>query len=251
MSFYRGIYKVFAPLVKLVYRITAEGVENIPAGGAILAANHTAFSDPIVISAAARRQVRYMAKKELFHFPLGPIIRSLGAYPVDRGGADVGSIRRTIEMIEEGELIGIFPQGHRRGGEDIRNTEIKPGVGMFAWHTKAAVVPVFIGNKRMKTGLFRKNRVVFGKPLLFEDLLFERGGKTEYLTASRLVFSRICALAYPDDVPEALPGSGSEPGSTLSDPVKQYASDFGESPKDPDAGLPPDGPPNGREKEDA
>ncbi len=207
---YQKIYKTFAPLVKKLYRIEAEGVENIPAAGAILAANHTAFSDPIVISAAAERQVRYMAKQELFHFPLGPLIRSLGAYPVNRGGADVGSIRRTIEMIEAGELVGIFPQGHRRGGEDIRNTEIKPGVGMIAYHTKAAVVPVFIGNRRMKTRMFRKNRVVFGKPVFYEDLMFEKGGKTEYLTASRLIFSHICAIAYPDDTntaPQPAPGN--------------------------------------------
>ena len=196
MSYYETIYKIFAPLVIRLYRIETVGAENIPETGAILASNHTAFSDVLVISAAARRQVRYMAKKELFATPLAPLIKSLGAYPVDRGGADVASIKRTISLVEGGELVGIFPQGHRYGRQDPRTTEIKPGVGMFAYHTKAPVVPVFISNKRMKTGMFRKNTVTFGKPISFEELGFTGGGRSEYSAAARIIFDRVCGLYY-------------------------------------------------------
>ena len=115
---YRTIYRLFAPLVKALWRIEGVGTENIPETGAILAANHTAFSDVLVISAAAGRKVRYMAKKELFATPLAPLILALGAYPVDRRGSDVSSIRKTIALVEKGELVGIFPQGHRQGGKD-------------------------------------------------------------------------------------------------------------------------------------
>jgi len=194
MSFYETIYRIFSPAVRALYRIEAVGAENIPAEGAILASNHTAFSDVLVISAAAGRQVRYMAKKELFVTPLGPLIRALGAYPVDRGGADVGSIRNTIRLVEAGELVGIFPQGHRYGRRDPRGTEIRSGVGMIAWHTRAPVVPVFLSNGRMKTGILRKNRVTFGKPLDFGELGFDRGGREEYMTASRIIFDRICRM---------------------------------------------------------
>lgn len=62
MSFYTWFYKTFEPFVSWLYRIDAHGVENIPDGGAILASNHTSFSDVLVISAASKRQVRYMAK---------------------------------------------------------------------------------------------------------------------------------------------------------------------------------------------
>ena len=197
MSFYGTIYRIFSPIVRLLYRIEAVGVENIPAEGAVLASNHTAFSDVLVISAAAGRQVRYMAKKELFVTPLGPLIRALGAYPVDRGGADVGSIRTTIRLAEAGELVGIFPQGHRFGRRNPRDTEIRSGVGMVAWHTKAPVVPVLLYNKRMKTGMLRKKTVVFGKPLTFAELGFEKGGRTEYLNAARMIFDRICDMYDP------------------------------------------------------
>lgn len=197
MTFYQWIYKTFKPAVSAVYRIEAHGVENIPASGAILASNHTAFSDVLVISAASTRQVRYMAKQELFKIPLlAPLIKALGAYPVNRGGADVGSIKRTFELIESGELIGIFPQGHRYGGQDPRKTEVKAGVGMIAYHTKAMVVPVFLDSKRGKTGMFRKNIVTFGTPITFEELAFTKGGMTEYSRASQRIFDHICAIKY-------------------------------------------------------
>lgn len=194
MTYYEKFYQTFAPFVRWLWRVDAVGTENLPAGGAILAANHTSFADPIVISCAARRQVRYMAKKELFKTPLAPLIKSLGAYPVDRGGSDVSSIRRTIELVDSGEWVGIFPQGHRHPGEDPRGTEIKPGVGLIAYRSGAPVVPVFIRNKGRRTRIFRRNTVLFGKPISPEELGFSAGGKTEYMNASRILFDRICTL---------------------------------------------------------
>ena len=197
MTFYEWIYKIFEPAVSALYRIEAHGVENIPADGAIVAANHTSFADVLVISAAAKRQVRYMAKKELFKIPLlAPLIKALGAYPVNRGGPDVSSIKKTIELIESGELIGIFPQGHRYGGQDPRKTEIKAGVGMIAYRTKTPVVPVFLDSKKGKTSMFRKNAVTFGEPIRFEELEFVKGGMTEYTRASQIIFNRICEIKY-------------------------------------------------------
>lgn len=216
MSFYTWFYKTFEPFVSWLYKIDAHGVENIPDGGAILASNHTSFSDVLVISAASKRQVRYMAKKELFKTPLAPLIKALGAFPVDRGGADVKSIKYTISLIESGELVGIFPQGHRHGGEDPRKTEIKAGVGFIAYHTKAKIVPVFIENDRMKTGIFRKNHVTFGTPISFDELGFTKGGREEYMNASRIIFSHICAIKYGADEltkekPLALPDKNNAP----------------------------------------
>lgn len=197
MTFYQWIYKTLEPAVSALYRIEAHGVENIPADGAIVASNHTSFADVLVISAAAKRQVRYMAKKELFKIPLlAPLIKALGAYPVNRGGPDVSSIKRTIELIEGGELIGIFPQGHRYGGQDPRTTEIKAGIGMITYRTKAPVVPVFLDGQSGKTRMFRKNVITFGEPIRFEELEFVKGGMTEYTRASQIIFNRICEIKY-------------------------------------------------------
>lgn len=196
MSFYERMYKTFSRPVKYLYRIRAIGTENIPEGGCIIASNHTAFSDVLIISAAAKRQVRYMAKAELFKTPLKPLITALGAFPVNRSGADVGSIKKTIALLGEGELVGIFPQGHRRGKIDPRTTEIKSGIGLIAYRAKASVVPVFIDNKRLKTGMFRKNTVIFGKPISFEEMGYESGGTVEYMNAAKIIFRSVCELKY-------------------------------------------------------
>ncbi len=196
MTFYETMYKIFARPVKWLYRIKTVGEENIPEGGCIIAANHTAFSDVLLISAAAKRQVRYMAKAELFKTPLKPLITALGAYPVSRGGADVGSIKKTIALLSEGELVGIFPQGHRYGKQDPRYTEIKSGIGMIAYHAKTTVVPVFIDNKRGKTGILRRNTVIFGTPVSFEELGYTSGGKVEYMNAAKHIFRCVCELKY-------------------------------------------------------
>lgn len=204
MAFYEIMYKIFQPAVAWLYRVHPVGWENVPEGGVILAANHTSFADVLVLSAASKRQLRYMAKKELFRIPLlGQLIRALGAYPVNRGGADVGSLKKTIAMAEQGEMIGIFPQGHRYGKQDPRTTEIKHGVGMLAYHSKVPVVPVFIDNARMKTTLFRKNTVIFGKPVYFDELGFKDGGRVEYMNAARIIFDCVCEIKYGKALPEA------------------------------------------------
>ena len=197
-KFYRGIYKIFHRPVKALYRIKIEGEENIPAGGCILASNHTSVMDVLVLSASAGgRQIRYMAKSELFRIPLFcSLIRALGAYPVERGGADVRSIKTAISLIGDGEMLGIFPQGTRRSGVDPRETDVKAGVGLIAYQTKADVLPVFIDNKSRKTKLFHRNRVIIGPVISYGELGFERGGMNEYRAAAEHVFERICALGF-------------------------------------------------------
>ena len=196
MKFYEWAMKHLRKPVMALYRIKTVGAENIPEGGCIVAANHTAFSDVLIVTAAIGKQVKYMAKAELFKTPLKPLITALGAFPVERGGADVGSIKKAIELLGNGEMVSIFPQGHRYGKRDPRFTEIKSGVGMIAYRSKAPVLPVFIDNKRMKVGMFRKNTVIIGKPISFEELGFEAGGKVEYMNAAKTVFRRVCELKY-------------------------------------------------------
>ncbi len=210
MTYYEKMYKTFQPLMKWLFRVESVGWENVPEGGAIIASNHTAFADPIVISAAAKRQVRYMAKKELFKIPLlSGLIRSLGAYPVDRKGGDVSSIKKTIAMVKEGELVGIFPQGHRYGKKDPRTTPIKPGIGMIACRAQMPVVPVFIEGETGKTAFFRKTTVRFGKPIPFEEYCPEEG-RVDYMQVSRLLFDRICAIKYGEALAEACEKGGNE-----------------------------------------
>lgn len=197
MSFYTGFYKIFHRPVEKAYRLTVEGADNIPEGGFIIACNHTAAFDVLVLSAALKRQIRYMAKAELFRIPVvRRLIRALGAYPVNRAGADVASIKTAISFAENGEVVGIFPQGTRRPNVDPRTTEVKSGIGMIAYRAGCSVLPAFIDASAGKTKIFHKTRVIFGEVITNGELGFDKGGKEEYDRAAHLIFGRICELKY-------------------------------------------------------
>lgn len=197
MSFYSGIYKVFARPIRALYRArTIDGDKMPMEGGCIVCSNHTSLQDVIILAACMKRQPRYMAKKELFKIPLlKQLITALGAFPVDRKRSDVGAIKTAMSMINSGEAVTIFPQGTRHKGVDPRTTEPKNGVAMIAYRTKAPVVPVFIRTKKNHVHLFGKTEIICGDPIPFEDLGFESGGTEEYSRAARMIFDRICDLS--------------------------------------------------------
>lgn len=196
MKFYEAIYKIFARPVRALYRVRVIGAENLPAeGGCLLCSNHTSMRDVVVLAAALPRQPRYMAKKELFKIPLlSQLIRALGAFPVDRGGADVSSIKKSIAMIEGGEVVSLFPQGHRVKGRCARGTPIKNGAGLIAYRSGACVVPAYIKTKAYRVKPFRRTEIIIGKPIANSDLGFVSGGTAEYSAASRMIFDAICDL---------------------------------------------------------
>src|SRR6266568_2452493 len=96
------------PLLRWVFRLRAEGVENLPAdGGFVLAANHVSNLDPWLLGIPLwpRRYLRFMAKSELFWWPLGPLIRAGGAFKVRRGERDVEAISTAVRLVREGHIV--------------------------------------------------------------------------------------------------------------------------------------------------
>ena len=193
---YDAYKKVLGGPAKTLFRVKVFGEKNVPSDrGVIVCANHTSFSDVIVMSASTDVQVRYMAKKELFSVPIvGALVKSLGAYPVDRKGGDVAALRQTVAMIQDGNAVGIFPQGTRHRNVDPRETEVQHGVGLIAYRAKCDVVPVFIKTKNNHTHFFGKTEVHFGKVISYDELGFEKGGKEEYKKAAELIFDRVCSI---------------------------------------------------------
>lgn len=207
--FERFAYALFAGPVRFFSRIRITGKENIPKdGGCVVCVNHIAFFDPIVLSAAfpVRRMPRYLAKAELFRIPiLRGLIRAFGAIPLDRGGSDVGAIRRAIAVAEEGELLTLFPQGTRQKGKNPADTPIKSGVAMIAAHAKVPILPVCIRTKRQRYALFRRIEVLVGEPMSAEELgLLSQ--EPNYRKAAETAFSATCALG--GFYPTALVGEG-------------------------------------------
>ncbi|WP_297890095.1 lysophospholipid acyltransferase family protein [Sulfurihydrogenibium sp.] len=174
---YRLFFKT-KPIIKKILRINVEGVENIPLeGGCILASNHRSHLDPPVINTISPRPVIFLAKKELFEVPvLGWFIKKAGAIPVKRDSRDTATIKKSIQLLKEGYVIGIFPEGTRARPGEFRKPQ--PGVGYLIEKAKVPVIPILIEgtdkvlpvNSKLPK-LFKYNiDVKIGKPIRFEGL---------------------------------------------------------------------------------
>lgn len=195
--FYRCAWRILAGFFRFILRLRPHGQENVPGeGGCILCINHIAAVDAISVAAVCPRQLRYLGKKELFSVPLlGWLICRLGATPLDRGGSDVGAIRKIVSLATEGELVAIFPQGHRYPGQNPADTPIRNGAGMVAFRAGVPVVPVCLKMKKQRYAIFRRVEVIFGQPIPNAELFPDgAGGSEAYAAASARIFAEICKL---------------------------------------------------------
>ncbi len=195
-TFYKVIVGALTPIVRFCMRIKTYNKEKEQKEGAlIVCANHIAMLDVLSLGVSYKRQLRFMAKREVFKVPLlAQLITALGAYSVDRGRGDVAAIKKTLSILEAGECVAMFPQGTRHQYVDPATTEVKSGVGMMIWRSKANVQPVFIRVKNNKYRFLRKKEVILGDVIRYEEFGFVNGGKEEYERAARMVFDRILAL---------------------------------------------------------
>ena len=198
-----GLYKVVKfvltyPL-RFLCNMRVRGTENEPTtdqGAYLVIANHRTWADPIYLCCVLKHgQPHFMAKKELFKIPLlNLLIRALGAYPVNRGGADVGAIKHTIEMLKAGVCVGMFPQGHRYNKVDPRKTPVKTGAAMIALKAGVPVLPVFIKVKNNKHFFLCRKEVIVGKPISIEEMNYNPEAPGEYQRVADYLFERVCEL---------------------------------------------------------
>ncbi len=196
-ALYRTVYAIFAGIIGFIFNVRVVGRENEPdKGGFMVCANHTSATDPVVLCYAFRKhQVHFMAKKELFKVPVvNWLVSLMGAFPVDRGGGDVGAIKKSVSILKEGQSMGIFPQGHRYPGVDPRTTEKKNGAALICAKAGADIVPAYIVRKNNTHKPFRRTWVIIGEPIPFSELGYDRDASGEYARITDLVFDRICTL---------------------------------------------------------
>ncbi len=196
MKFYTFCKKCLNGFFAFIFRIEVTGAENVPAEKSLLVcSNHISNWDPILIGVAFDRQIRFMAKKQLFKIPLlSSLVKSFGAFPVNRGSADPTALKTAIQLLKDGEAVGVFPQGTRYMGTDPKKSEIKNGAGMIAYRSGADVLPVAIKTKNYKILPFRKVHIIIGKPIENKDLGFESGAYSEYTKASEKIFMHVLEL---------------------------------------------------------
>lgn len=159
----RGIFSI---VLRFYMKVRVEGSENIPTEGPlVVCANHIAWPDPVLVTCSNNRLIHWMAKSELFKYPIfGPLLRKIYAYPVDRGKPDMSAIRDSLAVLKDGGIVGIFPEGTRQGGRGALG-EMHPGAALIALRGHAQVVPVAI---RGRYGFMRTITVAYGKPFTLE-----------------------------------------------------------------------------------
>ena len=148
VKFHRWFQWIAVPFVALAFHIyfgyKVVGRENIPAGGCVVCPNHIQLSDPpfAAVALSHRTPLRLMAKKELFQKNkiFTWLIAALGAFPIDREGADITAIKTALGCVRAGQKLIIFPQGTRGAAEG----ETKKGAAMLAVKTRAPVLPMYI-----------------------------------------------------------------------------------------------------------
>lgn len=140
-----------------VFRMKVTGKGNIPRSGpVILASNHVSLLDPVVIGCAVDRKINFMAKHELFINPIfGTILRWLGAFPVRRGEADRKAFERCFDVLKQGGVLGLFPEGTRSLTGKL--LPAMSGTAIIATKTGAPVVPVAVVGTRE---IWRKNAIL-------------------------------------------------------------------------------------------
>lgn len=187
----RIIKAIVWPFIMPFHPVRVVGEENIPATGRIiLCVNHLSNWDPVLLLLAQPRPIGFMAKAELFRFkPLGAVLRAFRAFPVARGKGDTAALDTAVQTLEDGVIMGIFPEGTR--SPDGRLLRFKSGAALIAARTGATVVPCGI-DRRCRA--FRRTTITFGKPLTQEELGLA-GEQPNLRRATRLMRERVRELS--------------------------------------------------------
>lgn len=188
---YSLIAAVSWPFLKLAFRYRADGREHLPpSGGYVLAAGHLSNLDPWAIGLAIwpRRFLRFMAKSELFWFPLSAIAAGAGAFKVNRGRADYAAIETAVRLAREGNVIAMFPEGTRRrkGLRKKYEAGAHTGAARIALEAGVPLVPAGI---KGTDGLRRLERwrVRYGPPIDLDDLRNQEVAEAARTATDRLM----------------------------------------------------------------
>lgn len=200
VGFAYGMYSTVLYLaLKLYNRLHVEGRKNVPdRGGCIIACNHASYLDPPVMGTAllGRRQVRFLARDTLNKgWFMRRFMRQTGVILIAREKGDIGALRKTIQAVREGHVVGLFPEGTR--SEDGQLQSPKAGIGFILRKAEVPVVPAGIsgsyrampkGAKGIKPA---KIRMAFGPPVYPQDFTDQLGEYADYEDYARMTMEKI------------------------------------------------------------
>lgn len=209
---------IFAPVVKLLWRPQVRGVENIPVGGAILAANHLDAADTLALPASIKPAMTFPAKKELFEGKtftrrvVAWFLRAVGQAPIDRTGgkASLVTLGSVEQVLADGGVVGIFPEGSRSPDGNLYKGHT--GVARLALESGKPVVPVGLINTQLRKNrlgipLMHEAQIIIGQPLDFSayrgreaDLKTLRWVTNEVMSAIQHITGQRYIDVYPSRV---------------------------------------------------
>ncbi|MFB0528116.1 MAG: lysophospholipid acyltransferase family protein [bacterium] len=180
-------------IAKILYRFRIEGRRNIPQGGTIIAPNHVSYWDPPLVGAAIDSyQVYFMAKRQLFRFPIfGMVLKMIHTFPVDRKRIDIAAFRKALRVLNREKTLVVFPEGGRGKGGRLKPPQ--PGIAWIAHKTKCPVVPTLVVNTH-RIRAFPRVTVRFGSPIYFETDQKGENEKSRYYNFAQKIMEGIMKL---------------------------------------------------------
>jgi 1-acyl-sn-glycerol-3-phosphate acyltransferase len=172
---YRVVAAVSRPILYGLFRLREQGTENVPtSGGFVLACNHLSNFDPwpLGMPLYPERWLRFMAKVELYWWPATYILDAAGAFPVNRGRADVQAIQTATRLAREGNVVVMFPEGTRRrkGLVKKHQARARSGAARIALEARVPLVPAAVAGTDRLLAL-GPLRIAYGAPIEMEDLI--------------------------------------------------------------------------------
>ena len=186
------VYNVF---YKLVYRIKKVDEKNLPDEGAyILCANHVNMLDALAVVCGCKRKVRFICKESMFrNKALGWALKLSDTIPINREKNDIEAMKRSLKALKNGEVLGVFPEGTRKGM--AKNLKAKSGAAFFSLKTGTKVIPMGIQGSFKP---FTKVKLVFGEPLDFSEYYGKEKDKEALEKVTNIIMDNIVMLTNKD-----------------------------------------------------
>ncbi len=184
LLYYLGRFIAWVYL-RILYRVKVHGIENVPGRKPfIICSNHINWMDPLTIgtSIPAAYRIHFMAKDELFgNFIVSFLLNKLGAFPVKRENADYVAIKKAYQLLKEGQVLGLFPEGSRSESGELQKAY--NGAALIAVRSGVPIVPVAIVGPYQ---LFKPVYMYIGAPFVLPPLLYdnreEKKGRLEEMS---------------------------------------------------------------------
>jgi 1-acyl-sn-glycerol-3-phosphate acyltransferase len=221
---YRLVKAVLGPLLRILFKIRVEGIDNVPANGAvILASNHLSFSDSIFLPLVLKRRVTFVAKAEYFEQrKTAWFFRAMGQIPVKRGGgpASLRALESAKEVLDAGGLFAIYPEGTR--SPDGRLYKGRTGVARLALDANVPVIAVaMIGTReaqpigQVKPNFFSPITIKFSRPMRFDRYLTRRDDPLALRSITDEIMFELAQMSGQTYVNEYAPKKQADPAELI------------------------------------